>query len=229
MNTIGPFIIWRVQKLPADIKFFAQNDYEFIEQRTDEFKNYDSSILALGFSPVGSSTLKDSHSDSYFRLYWNRELQVAAMVVTIKSNVEEMTYFEFNQSFNDESCLSVSNSSTPECYPKLKYKKAYRFPQILEVDELLAIHTKFSEVERKLLIPRDYDVENGFKEIEIGFRKESDALLDKGIVKPEIDSKGKRSLTLFGAFQLTYRAVPPGKKITAFFTELRAKNALRNV
>ena len=72
--------------------------------------------------------------------------------------------------------------------------------------------------------PVDYQAEQGFAEITAFLREESDALLAKGLVKPEIDPDGKRSLTLYGAFVMTWRSVWPGRVIVL---ALKRRDAMR--
>lgn len=218
INTVGHFIVWKTQKLPANVRFQPIDNETFNQPRNAAFHQYDQSISELGFDAIGSSVLKDSHTNSHFRLSWNPTLKIAAMTVTIKSKVEEITYMEFSQRFSDGSVLDVSNSATPEAYPKLDFKTAYRFPKLQNADDLLANHTKLSGGLKQGLSPVDLDVTRGFGEVEDFLKVESDALLEKGIVEPDIDEDGKRRLTLYGAFVLTYKSVPPGKKIyTATF------------
>lgn len=228
INIIGPFIIWKTQKLPAIVKFQALEDDQFLENRNEGFKAYDQSLEKLGFSSVGSSLLKDSNTDSYFRLYWHKDIKVAAMVVTMQSKAEEITCLDITQKYMDESFLGVSNSKTPEAYPKLDIKLSYRFPKITNADELLKVHTRLKARYKSDLEPLDYDVSKGFRDVELFFKKESDALLGIGLTKKEIDTEGKRSLTLQGAMALTYRAIPPGKNIWAYITEKRAEAALKD-
>lgn len=228
MNTLGPFVIWKTQKLPAVVKFKPLDNDLFLAERSPVFVNYNDSIIGLGFEVVGSSMLEDSHSESTFRLYWNSELSLSAMAVTIKSNVEEMTYIEFTQKYNDGSVLDVSNSPRPEGYPDLGIKKAYRYPNLLCAVGLLAAHQKLSKNLKCRIAHKEFDMGSGFGEVESFLRCESDALLERGLVKPEIDENGKRSLTLLGALALTYRAVFPGKNIWGYITEMRAKLALKN-
>ena len=59
--------------------------------------------------------------------------------------------------------------------------------------------------------------------------RESDALLGMGIVKDEIDENGKRSLTLPGAFAMTFRSVSPGKNIWGYIKEKKAEKFVGNV
>ncbi len=108
-NTIASFIAWKKQKLPTIVEFKAIDNEEFILERNAKFQEYDSSFNELGFNCVGSSILQDKHTDSHFRLYWCNDLKLSAMVTTIKSKAEEMTYMEIVQLYFDGSVLSVSN------------------------------------------------------------------------------------------------------------------------
>jgi len=93
----------------------------------------------------------------------------------------------------------------------------------------LNIHTDLKEKLKGNAQSLDYDVNSGFREIELYLKEESDPLLAKGIVNTAIDLDGKRSLTLLGAFALTYRSVPPGKNIWGYITEKRAERVLKDV
>ena len=225
-NTIGLFIVWKTQKLPAVVEFQTIDNEKFMLERNAKFQEYDKSFEDLDFNRVGSSILQDKHTDSHFRLYWRSDLKVAAMVATMKSKAEEITYIEIVQQYFDGNVLGVSNSPNPEAYPELDFKLSYRFPKIVDARALLHVHQKLKAAYKSQSVVKDYDVSRGFAGVEEFLRKESDALLSKGIVNEAIDSEGKRSLTLFGAFCLTFRSVPPGKNIWAYITERRARNAL---
>lgn len=229
INTVGPFIVWRTQRLPTKVTFLPIDNDDFLKERNSAFLEYDKSLQEIGFEVVGSSLLQERHVDSYFRLYWSLEKQVTAMTVTIKSKAEEITYIEFSQKYSDGSVLDVSNSPRPETYPTLEFKHSYRYPEKLDTGDLLAAHTRLKGNIKNGVSATNYDLSRGFGEVEDFFKKESDALLHKGIVKPDIDEEGKRLLTLFGAFSLTYRAVPPGRYIWGYLTEQRAKKALTSV
>ncbi len=226
MNTIGPFIIWKTQKVPTVVKFEPLEEEGFLQERNEIFQQYDKELNDLGFAGIGASILKDSHTASIFSLYWHADRKVAAMVVTISSKLEEMTYMEIGQKYSDGSVLDVSNSSRPEAYPQLDIKTAFRFPRFLHADELLDAHRVLREKYKADLHPVDYDVSRGFYEIEQFLRRESDALLAQGIVKEDIDADGKRALTLYGALALTYRSISPGKNIMGYISERRAEAAL---
>jgi hypothetical protein len=229
INTVGPFIIWMTQRIPTNVKFLPIDNDDFLKERNSAFLEYDKSLQGTGFEVVGSSLLQERNVDSHFRLYWSPEAQVSAMAVTMKSKVEEITYIEFSQKFSDGSVLDVSNLPRPEAYPTLDFKHAYRYPEKLDARDLLAAHTKLRGKIKNGVSAINYDLSRGFGEVGDFLKKESDALLQKGIVQPDIDEDGKRRLTLFGAFSLTYRSVPPGRYIWGYITEQRAKKALTSV
>jgi len=229
MNTVGPFIIWKTQKIPTITKFIELGDEEFISERDECFRGYDLELKRLGFGVIGSSMLEDSHTKSHFRLYWHSDIQVAAMVVTMKSNVEEFTYLEFTQEYEDGSVLDVNNSPQPEAYPKLNFKRMYRLPNTRSTEELLKAHSKIKTILVPSAIPSEFDIELGFSVIETHLKRESDTLVEMGLLKSNIDNDGKRPLTFRGAIAMTYRSVNPGKKIWGRINEKRTQDLLSNV
>lgn len=226
MNTIGPFIIWKTQKLPAVVEFENIDGDLFMSERSEEFKTLANSLESLGFDPIGSSVLRDTDADTFFRLYWSANSRTAATCVCGKNALGEVNYIEFSQKYSDGSMLDVSNNPVPEAYPKLDLKISYRYPSISSAAELFRAFNKLKSSLVQPLTPIDYDIENGFGDIEVFMKRESDALARKGISRPEIDNEGKRSLTLYGAIFLTYRSVPPGKNILNYITERQARKAL---
>ncbi len=229
MNTIGPFIIWRTQKIPTRVKFVPADEAAFMEERSGEFKNYDSELAALGFSTVGSSVLLDTHVNGHFRLYWHAELQIAAMVVSTVSAAEEFTYLEFTQLFQDGSVLSVNNAGRPEAYPRLAFKSAFQFSEVQSAEILLSYTQKIKRQIKPNSVPIDYDLVSGFGGVEKHMRRESDELLNLGFVNETIDEQGKRSLTLLGAFGMTFRSVSPGLRIFSYFNQRQARQMLESI
>ena len=200
MNIIGPFIVWRTQKIPTIVQFELVSDDEFFERCTEGVPYFDEQMIDAGFVVVGNSSLHDSHTDTWFRVYWHAQLKLAGTVVGISAtNQQDLTYCEFSQKFSDGRWLNVSNSSRPEAYPALPIKQSFQFPDVLVVEQLMSLHAQLRQRLKGDLQPIDYQAEQGFAEITAFLREESDALLDKGLVKPEIDADGKRSLTLYGA------------------------------
>lgn len=229
MNTIGPFVIWKTQRIPAICKFEAVSDDQFIKEVSNEYRALAESLEELGFDTVGSSILKESESDTFFRLYWDAEKKTVATCVCGKSALGEINYIEFSQQYADGSVLDVSNNPVPGLYPKLDIKMSYRFPSVTHANELLEIFCKLKMGIKSSSAPIDYDVKSGFRDIELFMRRESDELAQKGIVKREIDEDGKRALTLYGAIYLTYRAISPGKNIVGYITKRQAKKVLSRV
>lgn len=229
MNTIGPFIIWKTQKIPTDVKFCSIDESDFIASRNEIFLAYDLDLLQLKFKPIDSSLLEDSHTKSHFRLYWHPDIKVVAMVVTMESKAENITFLEFTQQYTDQTVLDVNNSIQPEAYPKIDFKNGFRFPKIKSAETLLKYHALLRSKVEPGADPVDFDVASGFAEVEDQIKRESDALLKMGIVTKEIDENGKRSLTLSGAFAMTFRSVPPGKNIWGYINENRAEKLIGEV
>lgn len=228
MNTIGPFIVWKTQKIPAEVKFAAMENSDFIKSRNEEFLSYDSDLQKMEFEVSGSSLMEDSQTKSFFRLYWNSSIKVAAMVVTMTNKSEEITFLEFSQRYSDHTVLDVNNSVQHDAYPKIAFKQMFRFPKIRSAKVLLEYHSILKKKMKAECDPLDFDIASGFFEVEKHIKREADALLEMGLVKNEIDENGKRSLTLKGAFLMTFRSVPPGKTILGFLNEKKAMKLISN-
>ncbi len=227
MNIIGPFIVWRTQKIPTIVQFELVGGVDFLVRCTEGVPYFDEPMIDAGFVVVGNSSLHYSHTDTWFRVYWHAQLKLAGTVVGISAtNQQDLTYCEFSQKFSDGRWLNVSNSSRPEAYPALPIKQSFQFPDVLVVEQLMSLHAQLRQRLKGDLQPVDYQAEQGFAEITAFLREESDALLDKGLVKPEIDADGKRSLTLYGAFVMTWRSVWPGRAIVAALKRRGAKRAV---
>ena len=128
LNLFGPLIIWKTQKIPADTRFNEIDDGVIMKEATPSFFQFHQSITDIGFRSLGASTVSDSLSTTYFRLYWHQDLRVAATVVMVKNKVEEITYMEFTQRFNDGSVLDVSNSPQHDPFPRFRSSPFFVFP-----------------------------------------------------------------------------------------------------
>jgi hypothetical protein len=221
-NTVGPFIIWRVQKPPAEIRFESLEESDFTPETVAALTAWDEPLQALGFRPVGLSKMLGNRVNTCFRLFWNPTLRKSATVICGR-----VSYLEFSQLYTDGSVLTVSNSPVQGAFPALDFKLYYRYPQMREAAPLAEIHEKL----RAKFKPDAEALEIGeagpLAKLERYIRRESDALVERGLVHEEIDAEGRRALTLRGAFAMTYRSIGPGKQIWARLTARRSAAALR--
>ena len=146
MNLVGPFIIWRTQRIPTIVQFDPIPDDDFFERCTEGVPYFDEQMIDAGFVVVGNSSLHDSHTETLFRVYWHEHLKLAGSVVGMTAtNQLDLTYCEFSQKFSDGCWLNVSNSSRPESYPMLPIKQSFQFPEVLVVDQLLSLHAQLRQ------------------------------------------------------------------------------------
>jgi len=226
LNVVGPVVIWRTQTIPTKVKFQPiEKDY-LISGGNQFFQTSIESIENLGFEYVGSSVFVNGKTNSYFTLYWSDQLKVASMVVSMINGENEIVYIEYAALYSDSTTLSVSNSPITEAYPKLHYKTAHHFPKIKSATELLDAFKTLECRCKADLNSMDYDLSRGFGEIEDHLKKESDTLLQMGLLKADVDENGHRYLTLLGAFVLTIRSVFPGKNIVRYLTNRAGKRML---
>ncbi len=228
LNGLAPLLIKRIQKLPARVKFEPHDDREFLLSRGEEFHQLSSDIRRIGFEYVGSSFMKDSHSETNFSLYCNDIEKAGAMVVHMENNAQSFTYVEFSQLYANGTMLDVGNASEVSAYPKMDLKISVKYPKVRDVAELYSRFKVVRESLKNSEIVVPFDTSNGFEIVERFMAKESDILVEKGYCLPEIDSEGKRRLTLKGAYLITWRSVFPGKKIQAAIERLYSNRLLKN-
>lgn len=213
MNTIGPLIVWKTVKIPTEITFVPLDEEAFMAERNERFRAYDQDLGKLNFRTIGTSTLSDTQSSSFFRLYWHPGVRVAATVVSIESKAGETTYLEFTQKYTDRTVLNVNNSPQPEAYPAMPFKTTHRLPEIAATLDLLRLHGTLKELSRPDSKAVVLDPAKGFAMIEKHLRRESDTLLEMGLVNAGIDPQGRRALTLRGALLMTFRLAPPWRHL----------------
>ena len=173
--------------------------------------------------------MHDTHTNTYLRLYWHDVLKLASTVVDmVGANQSTLSYCELSQKYTDGRWLNVSNSNRSEAYPELPIKQSFHFPDARGVEALLALHRQLRSKVKREVQPVNYLGDQGFDEITLFLREESDALLAKGLLKPDIDANGKRSLTLYGAFVMTWRSVWPGRVIATLVKQRVAKRWLHS-
>lgn len=225
--TLGPFLIWRQQKLQTVFAFEPLAWDSFLAERNAVFQGHAAALEELGFTRVGASTLRDSHSTSWFGLYWSAEYRLAAMIVSIDNPVQALTYLEFSQKYSDGSILNVSNSHMLGAYPDTARKITLLCPALQQAEALLAAQ---QQIRQSLVsgsyLPVDYPVESGFAEVERLLQQESDSLVQRGLAHEAIDADGKRALTFWGALVMTYRQLPPWRQLLLWHNQQRARRLL---
>lgn len=225
--TLGPFLIWRQQKLQTVFAFESLAWDSFLAKRNAVFQGHARALDELGFARVGASVLRDSHSTSWFGLYWSAEYRLAAMIVSIDSPVQSLSYLEFSQKYSDGSILNVSNNHMLGAYPDTARKITLLCPELQQAEDLLAAQ---QQIRRGLVsgqyLAVDYPVESGFAEIEKLLQQESDTLVQRGLAHAAIDADGKRALTFWGALIMTYRMLPPWRQLLVWRNRQRARRLL---
>ncbi len=172
--------------------------------------------------------MEDSHTQTNFSLYSNRTELTCAMVVSMVSNVKSMTYVEFSQAYSDGSMLDISNADQVNPYPKTAIKIAVRYPEINDPEELFKVFQKLKHSLKNTSNPVPYDEATGFKMVEDYMAMESDDLVSKGYCNEKVDEEGKRSLTLKGAYLITWKSVFPGNKFMNWSNASYARRLLKN-
>lgn len=227
LNLLAPLMILKTQRIAARVKFTPLPEDEFLAARSDTYNRLDTELKQMGFVYGGSSVLKDTHTESYFSLYSLPGDAACAMLVTINSPVRNMTYLEFCQVFADDTVLDVNNADVVSAYPAMKQKTMLRYPDVNEPAALLDIFRRVRAAIAQRVALKAWDPAQGIALVEQALAREADELLRLGFCLEPVDADGKRSLTLAGAYRLTWKSVFPGKQIQNWRDLRRARAVLR--
>lgn len=225
-NLLGPLLIWKIQRIPARIRFKPHDEASFLESRDAQFQALDADIRALGFAYLGSSFMRDTQTEANFSLYTHPSDQSCAMVVNMASKIKSLTYVEFTQMYADGSLLSVSNVDMPSTYPRMQMKIGARYPDVHRSEELYARFRALRSGLDNTARPVPYSTEEGFRLIEDFMDMESDHMVELGYCHPQVDADGRRRLTLKGAYLLTWRSITPGKPLVDWLDKRRSGRLL---
>jgi hypothetical protein len=226
LNLLGPLLIWRVQKLPARVRFRPHEESGFLANRDPAYRQLDGEIRALGFGYLGSSYMRDTQTEANFSLYTHASDQSCAMVVTMVSRIKTITYVEFTQVYADGSLLSTSNVDMPSTYPRMALKVAVRFAEVADPRELYARFRSLRAGLRNSARAVPYSASEGFRMVEDFMDYESDLLVEMGYCFPQVDAEGRRALTLKGAYLLSWRSIFPGKGLKGWLDRQHAARLL---
>jgi hypothetical protein len=215
--------IYRSQGLEAEVRFQVEPAAEFFAARDDHFRFLDQQLRGLGYAFIDAATMDQSATRVWVSLYWSPGDQLAATVATMSNGIENFTYIEFTQLYQDGRVLSVSNVPVQSVYPEIPVKKSFHYPEFEYPASLIAIHHTLAARYAGDAVVLDYDVKGGFSLVQKYARMESDELVRMGYARESIGSDGRRALTAKGAWLLTWRSIFPGNVLRQ-----RAQNRVAN-
>lgn len=224
----GPIIVWWGQRMPEHYRFKLIESQKFLSERTPTFIELHKEIQDRKFEYIGSSELIMSNSSMYFSIYNNFDKKIACTLVTAHSTPINITHIEFTQMYKNGSVLNVGNASIINVYPKSESRLSFRFPQVNDFDQLLALAEKLiqsnKQNEQKITFTRGDE----FDEVESYLNRELSELIENGWVQSEVVA-GNRRLTLKGALLMTWKMLWPIKKILSNIDISYSKRAIDKV
>ena len=148
----------------------------------------------------------------YFSIYNNVDKKIACSLITAHGGPVNTTHIEFTQMYKNGSVLNVSNASMINVYPKSDSRLSYRFPQINDFDQLLAlaeqlIHSS-KQTEEKITFTRGCE----FQAIESCLNRELNELIEEGWVQSNVVT-GNRRLSVKGALLMTWKMLWPVRQV----------------
>ena len=226
MYLVAPLIVWRKQKLPDRYRLEPLEDAEkFFADRDAEYHDSHAEIQRLGFVYQDSGQFINGDTQTYFSVYRSMELGLLCSLVYIKGQPESVTYVEFTQLYDEDTVLNVMNSTVAEVYPKSDLKLTFRYPDIKSIETLLSVTKRLVACYNEDKSKFSYEGDDIFTILESFVNRELDDLIELGYVDSRVVD-GYRSLTIKGAYLMSWKILWPVKQLRNSIEIRRAKDAL---
>lgn len=227
INLLAPLLVWRSQTVPARVRLHAIDDPGFIAARCERFRELHARLLEMGGQYIGSSTLSLENATTHFSVYLLDSGFTFGTLVSIAGGDEEVVYTEFSRLYQDGSILDVNNAPVVSAYPDMDVKIMARLPGLQDPAALRAAFNHLASTLRNSALPANAAELDCFDVIRDYIEKESDELVRMGYCHPEVDASGNRSLTLKGAYLMTWGQLAPGNWIRKFLDARYARRLLQ--
>ncbi len=226
MYLVMPLFVLKNNKMPARYKLEPIKDkVQFFVGQDELHIQYHLKIQTLGFSYLGSGQFTNEKTHTSFSLYRNADLGLHGGITSMQSTAMSLTYAEFTQLYDEDTVLSINNSSVDEIYPKTSLKTTLSYPDVHDLETLLAIAkplvARLNTDKKKFF----YDGDDYCAFLESFFNRELDDLIEQGYANDAVVD-GQRSLTLKGAYLMSWKVLWPIKQLRHTLLAKQAKKAL---
>ena len=208
-----PLLVYSQNKQPERFRLDPVPKERILEETEERFHALAEEIEANGFGYIAASAFSMQQTATHFMLFGNEEKKLYIMLTQISNpNVPTEIFPEVSQLFDDDTVIDVLNASMDPAYPPSPRKVMFRFPEIEEVSELVAVTEKiiasYLASKRAVTFPQGRELET----IARLLNEEQDELIAKGYFKKEAHN-GMRGVTLKGAYLMTWKLLWPIKQI----------------
>lgn len=200
--------------VPTRIVLPSYDKELFSVEQNEEHIAYGREMEKAGFAYLGSTVIGRSNGlDIALSFYLQQELGLLGSVATVPGSMEESTYIEMAQRYEDGSSLLVSNADRSLLYPFSELNMYYRFSYVMRVETLVSMIEELREKHKKGLKVLFPERREGMHIIEKAIREASERLYANGLCRPEIDKKGRRRLSARGALMMLIKKTMPGQAL----------------
>lgn len=211
MYAVGPLLVWRMQRSPAEVRFLRLKDNSLLKMVSPACEAQERELLAAGFTLADSASMALGSTQTYFSVYRDDDGLLASLVA-MKGQTQSLFYLEFTWLHPDGAVTNVNNSGMASVFPTSALKRSYRYPDLATVPELLALARQIGRVVGKDFPIQPFPAGQELDSIEHFLTRESEALVARGWYAPAVVD-GYRRLTLRGAFLMSWRLLWPQRQL----------------
>jgi hypothetical protein len=220
MHLVAPLFVLRRHGIPCEYRFPPGDLAATLVEATEPFRETCRQLVDLGFSPVATSRLGMSNTNTTFVLFRRPGDPCIATAMLGRSAVVTRIVVDLTQPYRDGSCLSLNNSPYPPLFSRLRVKIAYQLAGTREIGELLERFRRLRErcgLQDPVTLPQGGELAS----LERFMNSEVAALRELGLYADRCD-KGLRRLTIKGAYLFSWKLMWPWKPLRVWVARRRA-------
>ena len=214
LNLVGPLVVWATVKIPAKFEFEPVEEGVFFADRDADFCSLDRYLRHMALDYLVASTFQNGANTSYFSVYVHPSSQTTVSLIRMEGSKQQFNYVELTRRDRSGKLISVNNAQQVSAYPPMpNLKLGLHYPQEWDIKALwqrldrLQQHLEF----RPAGLPEG---EGEYLRIVANFlEREAAELVRLGYCRRSIDAQGQRSLTVKGAYLMSWQLVFPGKQL----------------
>lgn len=223
-HLVAPLGVWTAVKVPAQVSFEAWAEAAFLADRSGEFQTLDRQLRLLGLVYQTASQFQNSGTTSCFAIYAHPESRTMAALTEIKTNAQQVTYVELSRQDRSGFIISVQNSAQISVYPRMpQLKVTLQYPQEWDLRELWRRLDRLQQHRNLLPAPLPLGSEDFLNRIATFMEQESEVLVQLGYCRAVVNADGRRSLTLKGAYWMSWKLLFPGKQLQTWLNKRYAQ------
>jgi hypothetical protein len=211
MMFLAPLAVFWSSRSPCSYTLVALEPDNELKTATPAVVGAMQQLQELGFSISRCSSIAMSHASTGFFVFRKSGDPCLATVLSGRNAFATVAAVEFSQIYVGDACLSLTSSPLPPVYPRWRERVRFALPGATDVQDLFR---RFCLLRERNPLGAHLDVPPGgeLPVLERLMNREVNYLCEVGFLSDDCD-KGSRRSSLWAAYRMSWRMLPPWKQL----------------